>query len=281
MLELYNRAQVKNFIIWNEPNDGAIGKHMDADVFAALLRSTWLATRSLVDATFPTSRLGQLMIGADPSVKIYWGGVYMGKKPGDPNEPDPDHIQYIQDVYDALKAQRIATGDDYGDRSWPWHGINVHPHENLSIAYCNNLRQELSKIQAGDSTADTNDVLIGEWGIKLEGLENQNWPNSKWQELKPTFDALRLANFTVMFYFAHHQNVDANGDAWGLRCYHFVGGDQFTPCPDVPNSSPAFKYCRVPAGDEHGALLSGRLGPLNTLTSKTLYNAFQSALDGQ
>jgi len=269
MVELYSRAGVKNFILWNEPNTDEPDKHMDPQVFAALLRRTWILSNSTI--------LGPLMAGSTPTVRLYWGGIFMGKS-GD--SPDPSHVQYIRNVYNSVRAQKEIAGEDYG-RSWPWHGINIHPHGFLSDPYCKNLGNTLASIQGDDSYGDSSDILIGEWGIKLEGDESQNWQDSRWQDIKPTFDSLRSANFTYMFYFAHHLNRDANNDNWGLRRYYFPVG-QYGPCPDIPDPASEYDQCRVP-GDKHGVLLSGRLGPPNDDDPKTrtLYDALHEALNDQ
>jgi hypothetical protein len=265
MLALYNRAGVRNYIVWNEPNDAPQEKRLEPDRFSALLRRTWIQARSLHDENFSTPSLGPLMIGDFPIVKLYWGGILMGKDPGDQNRPDPGHLQYIRDVYMQARLQRESMGEDYGGgRTWPWHGINIHPHEHLSQDYVDQLRNDLIEIQNNE---DQSDVLIGEWGIPLSGSNSQNYPDTESALLRPTFDHLRSANWTYMFYYSHHLNEDTNTHVdWGVRRYYFAGGTAFTPCPDVPNPFPS--ACLN---------MSGRLGP----ASGTLYDSLQEALDHQ
>jgi hypothetical protein len=168
---------VTDMIIWNEPNDtnaeSIEPKYMRPDHFASMMLNCYTKIKA-----------------ANSNVRVYWGGIVFG--PGTPDhEPDGNSLNYIRDVYDALRTRNLANGID---KPWPWDGINIHIHK---LKYHNSslpdrtqdsirrIFEEVNNRRYGNqgegesayNNHDTSALLVGEWGPSLDEYYGKSGPN--------------------------------------------------------------------------------------------------------
>ena len=192
---------LKNYFIWNEPNDSSSLNYLpDGARFAALLYQSYTRIKAHV-----------------PDAGVSMGGLLWPNGPLTPAGATQHVAQYLSGVYAYLREQAAGI---------PWDAVNVHVHHcDFAERDMVELRNAIDGVFAPE---DRRPVFVGEWGLTHAEADREGCTLRAFAYLRSHFDA--------MWYFQHPTlfTPDAcEGDDWGTTRWSEPTG-QFLPGPHCP-----------------------------------------------